>query len=69
MSKMLAKRNATPPTLPSEHIIMDLRAPTGWRYWAIALAPLSLFVGLIWWSAASSEALEPERKSASEVTP
>jgi hypothetical protein len=66
---MPTKRNATPPTPPSEHIIMDWRAPTGWRYWATALAPLSLFVGLIWWSAASSEALEPQRKAANEVTP
>jgi hypothetical protein len=63
------RKAATPPTLLSEHIITAWRvprAPIRWRYWAIALASLSLLISFIEWSGAS--ALEPERKAANEVT-
>jgi hypothetical protein len=56
----------------SDHIpITDFRGPWAvihWRYWAIALVPLSLFVGFIWSMVASSNAREAERRAANAVT-
>ncbi len=69
---MPAKRKASPPLPPqSGHIIMDWRvprAPIRCRNWAIALAALSLFIGFIWWSVASSDTREAEIMAANSVT-
>jgi hypothetical protein len=72
MTKMPAKRKAATPLAPqSEHIIIDWRVPRGsirWRYWAVPLAVLSLFIGFIWWSVASSDARKAEIRAENSVT-